>query len=333
MICSPTRRRFLGLAAAAAAMPLTAPLTIARAETPRLRLGVLKYGTVNWEINVIKHHGLDRKAGVELDVVALANKDATTIALIAGGVDMIVTDWIWVSRQRDAGDDFTFGPYSEAAGSVMVRPDSGIESLKDLSGKKMGVAGSPLDKSWLLLRAYTLKTEGVDIAKVVHPAYGAPPLLNEKFRQGEFDSVLNYWNYTARLRAAKMIELIRVQDLLPALGVPGRLPLIGYVFHESWAAQNMAAAKGFFAASAEARQIMLESDAEWERLKPMTGAKDEATLISLRDGYRDGVPREFGPQQEQSIRAAFRIVAELGGRALVGRSTELAPGTVWSGAY
>ena len=31
----------------------------ARAEPPRLRLGVLKYGTVNWEINVIKHHALD----------------------------------------------------------------------------------------------------------------------------------------------------------------------------------------------------------------------------------------------------------------------------------
>jgi hypothetical protein len=58
-----------------------------------------------------------------------------------------------------------------------------------------------------------------------------------------------------------------------------------------------------------------------------------AMNLVLRDGYRDGVPREFGPQQEESIRAAFRIVAELGGRALVGRSTELAPGTVWSGAY
>ncbi len=335
MICTRTFHAFSGLTVfllLAAAGPL-GPSVVEAAEAPSIRLAVLKYGTVNWELNVIKHHGLDRKAGIALDVVALANKDATTIALNAGDVNMIVTDWIWVSRQRDAGEDFTFVPYSEAAGSVMVHPDSGIDSLADLRGKMMGVAGSPLDKSWLLLRAYTIKVEGVDIGKTVRPAYAAPPLLNEKFRQGELDSVLNYWNYTARLRAAKMTELIKVQDLLPALGVPGRLPLIGYVFRESWAEDNLAAVKAFFEAAAQARRIMVESDAEWERLKPMTRAKDQATLISLRDGYREGVPRAFGATQEEAIREAFRIVAKLGGRALVGKSKELAPGTVWSGAY
>ena len=27
---------------------------------PEVRVGVLKYGTVNWEIDVIKHHQLDK---------------------------------------------------------------------------------------------------------------------------------------------------------------------------------------------------------------------------------------------------------------------------------
>lgn len=306
---------------------LSAP---AVAENPSVRLGVLKFGTVNWELNVIKHHGLDEAAGVELDVVGLANKDATAIALNAGDVDMIVTDWIWVSRQRDAGADYTFIPYSEAAGGVMVHPDSGITALDGLKGMVMGVAGSPLDKSWLLLRAYTIKEYGEDIDRWVRPAYAAPPLLNEKFRQGELDSVLNFWNYTARLRAADMREIIKVQDLLPALGVPGRLPLIGYVFSEQWARDNPAALAGFRGASEAARKIMMESDDEWQRLMSLTGAKDEATLLAYREGYRDGVPREFGPKHEAAIRSAFAILAELGGRALVGRSSELADGTVWS---
>jgi NitT/TauT family transport system substrate-binding protein len=320
------RATLLGcLALAAGSMPLAAE------DEPTVRLGVLKFGTVNWELDVIREHELDKANGVTLDVVRLANKDATSIALNAGDVDMIVNDWIWVSRQRDAGFDFTFVPYSEAAGSVMVHPDSGINGLMDLDDKVMGIAGSPLDKSWLLLRAYTLKTFGKDIGEIVQPAYAAPPLLNEKFRQQEFDGVLNYWNYTARLRARNMKELIKVQDLLPALGVEARLSLIGYVFGEQWAAENPLALAGFLAASAAARKIMIESDDEWARLMPITGAKDEETLVAFREGFRDGVPKQLGPEQAQAIEAAFAIVAELGGRALVGRSTKLAPGTVWSG--
>ena len=76
---------------------------------------------------------------------------------------------------------------------------------------------------------------------------------------------------------------------------------------------------------------MLESDDEWTRLMPLTGAKDEATLIAFRDGFRDGIPKALRPQQAQAIATAFGIVAELGGRALVGKSTQLAPGTVWAG--
>lgn len=326
-------RRLSGILAVAAsfAVALTGISASYADDAPTVRLGVLKFGTVNWEIDVIRHHGLDKANGVNLDVVGLANKDATSIALNAGDVDMIVTDWIWVSRQRDAGADYTFVPYSEAAGSVMVHPDSGIESVLDLDGKVLGVAGSPLDKSWLLLRAYSIQEFDKDIGELVEPAYAAPPLLNEKFTQREFDGVLNYWNYTARLRAAEMTELIKVQDLLPALGVPGRLALIGYVFSEEWAAENPEALAGFLAASAAARKIMVESDSEWDRLMPKTGAKDEGTLHAFRDGFRDGVPTNTGPVQAESIASAFEIVAKLGGRALVGRSKELAPGTVWSG--
>lgn len=316
----------------AAALALGAAGAASADAATTVRLGVLKFGTVAWELDVIKHHGLDSANGIALEVLELANKTATSIALNAGEVDMIVTDWLWVSRQRDAGFDFTFVPYSEAAGSLMVHPDRGIEGLMDLDGKVMGVAGGAVDKSWLLLRAYSIKQYGRDIGALARLAYGAAPLLHEKFVQGEFDGVLNFWNYTALLRAQKMKELIKVQEILPALGVPGRLPLIGYVFAESWAARNADALAGFLAASAAARAIMLESDDEWQRLRPLTGARDEATLAALRDGFREGVPKAFGPVQQDSIRAAFAIVAGLGGRELVGNSTELAPGTVWNGS-
>ncbi len=327
-----TRRRGSALLAAAAAVLAGLAAPPATAESAAVRLGILQFGTVNWEIDVIERYGLDAEHGVALDVRRLATKSATAIALNAGEADIIVTDWIWASRQRDAGFDYVFVPYSEAAGSLMVHPDRGIETMEDLAGRVLGVAGGPVDKSWLLLRAWSIRQFGRDISRDVRSIHGAPPLLQQKFLQGEFAGVLNFWNYTARLRALGMRELLKVQDIMPALGVSGRLPLIGYVFSEAWGRANPAALDGFLAAAAAARKILLESDAEWENLRALTRAEDDATLLALRDSYREGVPTTSVEMQEAAIREGYAIVAELGGRALVGRSRALAPGIFWRAA-
>ncbi len=75
--------------------------------------------------------------------------------------------------------------------------------------------------------------------------------------------------------------------------------------------------------------MLVDSDAEWERLRTLTRAESDEVLASLRAGYRDGVPTTSAAMQSDAIAAAFAIVAKLGGRELVGRSTVLAPGTVW----
>lgn len=324
------RHACLGVVLALAALPVLPGGALA-AEPAPLRIGVLKFGTVSWELDVIRQHKLDARHGVALQVVELANKDATAIALQGGAVDVIVTDWLWVSRQRDSGADFSFVAYSEAAGALMVRPDAGLRSVADLAGKRVGVAGSALDKSWLLLRAYALRESGRDFKDLVRPAFAAPPLLNEKFVQGELDAVLNFWHFAARLEALGMVPLVEVRELLPALGVPGRLPLIGYVFSERFASAQAAALRGFLAASRDAQAIMRDSDAEWARLQPLTGARDEATLVALREGYRRGIPAGTASEHQAAIAAAYRVLVEVGGAALVGRATELAPGTVWQG--
>ena len=188
----------------------------------RVRVGVLKFGTVSWELDVMQTHGLAAREGVDLQVVTLASTNATTVALQGGAVDLIVTDWTWVSRQRAEGRPYTFVPYSSTVGGLIVRPDSGIRELADLRGKRLGVAGGPVDKSWLFFRAYGRRVLGEDLGKLVEPSFGGPPLLNELVLRGELPAVLNYWQYGARLKAAGMRELISVAEVLRALGVPGR---------------------------------------------------------------------------------------------------------------
>ena len=82
-------------------------------------------------------------------------------------------------------------------------------------------------------------------------------------------------------------------------------------------------------ASRSAKQLLAESDAEWERLRPMTRAADDITLAALRDAYRAGIPTSFDAQDIDAAETVFSVMAELGGEDLTGGTTALAAGTFW----
>jgi NitT/TauT family transport system substrate-binding protein len=299
------------------------------AQGASLKVGVLKFGTVNWELNVVKRHGLDQSEGVALEVLGLASKNATSVALQAGGVDIIVTDWVWVSRQRAEGARYAFVPFSAAAGAVVVPANSPASGLRDLKGKRLGIAGGPLDKNWLLLQAFAKQELGFDAAKEMEVVFAAPPLLNEQLLAGRLDAVLNFWHFTARLEAAGLRRLIEVTDVTRSLGIETRVPLIGYVFDERWAEENREALLGFFRASREAKRILKTSDEEWELLKPLMKVEDEATFRTLRERYRAGIPETWGGDEHAAAARLFDVLAHQGGEKLVGRAATLQDGTFW----
>lgn len=294
-----------------------------------VKIGVLKFGTVNWELDVIKQHGLDKAAGIDLSIVELANNQATAVALQAGEVDVIVTDWLWVTRQRAEGARFTFVPYSTSVGSLVVPADSPIQTLADLDGKRLGIAGGPVDKSWLVIRAAAAQRDGLDLDGAVEKIFGAPPLLNEQIQLGEIDAVINNWNFVAQLEAKGYRKVVGAGEAAKELGIETEVPLLGYVFAEDWAQTHKADVLGLVQASRGAKKILTESDQEWERLRPMMKAPDDATFRALRDGFRAGVPAAWGEAERSDAAKLFAIMAALGGKELVGDNTELQPGTFW----
>ena len=296
-----------------------------------VRIGVLQFGTVNWELDVVKHHQLDAKEGFTLEIQGFASNDAADVALMGGAVDGIVEDWLWVSRQRSQGAALTFIPYSSSVGALMVAAGSGIEDLGDLEGKRIGVAGGPLDKGWILIQGLAQNDYGIDLASQAEPVYGAPPLLTEKLRSGELDAVLNYWHFAARLEADGYQRLIGVAEAQEALGVPADTPQLGYIFHEDWANRNGELVEAFAEASRQAKQIMLESEDEWQRLRPLTRAENDATLAALKERYREGVVQRWGEDERQAAADLYAVLAQLGGEQLVGKSPTLAEGTFWAG--
>jgi NitT/TauT family transport system substrate-binding protein len=277
---------------------------------------------------VIRAHGLERKANLAIEVLELASPEAGKIALRAGNADIMVSDWLFVSRERALGAKLTFYPYSSALGAVMVPAASPIRTLADLRGRKVAIAGGPIDKSWLLLQA-SLKQDGIDLKSEATIAYGAPPLLAAKTLDGEMDATLNYWNFCAALEAKGFRRLVGMEDILPKLGAKGRIAMVGYVFDEAWGDANRDAVARFIAMTRAAKEILSTSDAEWETIAPLTGASDAATLRAYRDRYREGIPRRPIADEEADARILYRVLAGVGGRELVGPAQELDPGTFY----
>jgi NitT/TauT family transport system substrate-binding protein len=291
-----------------------------------IRLAIQKTGTVAWELDVIRAHGLDKQAGINIVTLELAAPEAGKIALRGGSADIIVSDWLWVSRERHLGANLVFAPYSSAVGAVMVAAASPLRSLADLKGKSLAVAGGPLDKSWLLLQGAT-RQDGIDLKAQARVNYGAPALLAEKALQGEFDATLNYWNFCAALEAKGMRRLAGIADILPRFGAKGNVAMIGYVFDAAWAAKNRAVVDRFLDVTRQAKEILAGSDAEWQRIAPLIGTADAATLRVYRDRYREGIPRRPIADEEEDARTLYRVLARVGGAELVGPAAELAVGT------
>jgi NitT/TauT family transport system substrate-binding protein len=184
----------------------------------------------------------------------------------------MLSDWLWVARERSLGDALVFYPSSSTLGAVMVPAQSSIADVADLKGRKLAVAGGPLDKSWLLLQALARRS-GVDLRK--------------------------------------------------------QATIVGYTFDGGWAAKNQSTVDRFLDAARQAKDILANSEAEWQRLAPRIGVSDPAALAIYRQRYREGIVRRPLADEEADARALYLVLAEIGGSELVGPARTLAPGTFY----
>ena len=101
------------------------------------------------------------------------------------------------------------------------------------------------------------------------------------------------------------------------------------VWDTRWAAGHADGLARFVAAARDAQDILARSDAEWERIAGLIGARDPATLKIYRDRYREGIPRRPIADEAADARTLYHVLASVGGNALVGPAPELDPDTFY----
>lgn len=308
-----------------ALLPLSAA---AAAGAGTVKIGLLAFGSVHWEMETIAREGLDKKYGLTVQVQKLAGPDAGKIGLQGGSLDVIATDWIWVAHQNQHGADYRFIPYSTQAGALMVAAASPIRQLADLKGKKLGVAGGPLDKNWILLQAYAKQTAGLDLARDAELVFAAPPLLNQQLTDGKLDALLDFWHFAARLEAQGFRRLLDGHEVVKGLGVTEAMPNLGLVFKQAWGAAHRPALEALQQASADAHRLLCGQDAAWAQIAPLTQAADPSQQAALRRDYCAGLVTHWGTAEKQAAAKLYGVIRQTAGPDVTG-AAETLPATVF----
>lgn len=251
--------------------------------------------------------GLDRQAGFVLEVRLVPHLPASRIALASGEVSGAVADLLWVQARFEQGEPYLFLPFSSQIGDILVAPDSTIASLEDLRGKRIGVAGGPDSKGWILLRRVAAE-HGLDLEREAEVQYAAPPLLSEALRRGRVDALVTYWHFAARLESAgEARRLLQMADLLDALSLERDLPVLGYVFHETWVRENRALLDRFASALAETKRSLAENDTHWDDLRPLMRVESEAEFEAFRREFLAGVPAPLDDHRIADLQRLLRL--------------------------
>ncbi len=290
-----------------------------------LRVASLRFGSLSWLLETMRAEGIADKLGLTITVVDVATNQAGPVALLSGEAEVIVSDWPWALRQRAMGEHVKFAPYSSALGAVMVAPDSPVKTLADLKGMRLGVAGGAIDKSWLLLRAYSRQELGTDIAQLALPSYGAAPLITEETRSGRLDAVLNFWTYAARLQGHNYRTVIGMDDVLKALGIEPIPSMVGFVWREETEQAKSAEIAAFLTAVEQTNAVLATSDAAWDRIRSLVKPENDAEFAAIKAYYRAGIPRPWTGAETKAAEKLTQVLVDVGGAQLLGSDTQFDP--------
>ena len=315
-------------AAAVLAMATGLATAAAAQDLPTVTIAVQTSGTVNWEIQTILHHGLDAQERLRARGDGrLPARRRAQVAFLGGEADVIVSDWILGGAAARRGRGPRDHPLLQGGRrGDGARRQHRRETLADLKGEQIGIAGGPVDKSWIILRALALRA-GLRPRRRDHPGLrrAADRLQGRARRRGGGGGQLLALHGQAGGGGHAPPDLGR-RGAARELGLDPDVPLLGYVVQRRDAARAPGAgrrprrrlARGQGAARHRRRRVGAAAPADERRER--RGVRQRCATAGATASPRPG--RSTRPRSAKLL----AVMAELGGEELVGQATTLPEG-------
>lgn len=276
-------------------------------QLPVLSISVLQFGTAHWELDHILYSGLDRQNGYQLELKPVANLPASRLAVTSGSVNGAVADLLWAQSRFQAGTPYLYVPFSSQIGDIVVSESSTVGSVENLAGKRIGVAGGPDSKGWILLRKVAGQ-QGIKLNESAEVQFAAPPLLSQALKRGQMDVIVTYWHFAARLQGeGGWRSAFSMADLLTAMDLDRNLPVLGYVFPAPWAESHGDLINRFAGSLRQAKAELTNDQSHWQRLRPLMGNPEEGVFTALRKGFVAGTPAPLTGQRIADLQRLLEL--------------------------
>ncbi len=244
------RFRILMLATAAMALVLAGSMAARAQEKVKMTYTAVSGFTLGY---VAEQQGFFQKHGVDVDFVQTAISGNIPGAIVSGSVDIGGPTMPSVLQANDAGLDlvvFAGGAVYPLTGDVLVvRPNSGIKTTKDLKGKTVGVPGLGALLHIMLRR--DLKANGVDPDSVKYVEVGFPQ-AGDALKSGQIDAYPSQAPFTARIIQSG--AGVPVANWLKS--TPDGTPTVVWATTRKWADAHKQAIEGMRAAMREAKEFI-----------------------------------------------------------------------------
>ena len=255
-----TRRSFLARGAAVVALAATASLGLSACGGDTTASSDGNGGTVKIKVAVApiqfetayiaQQQGYFADQGLDVELVRGSDPASLLAQVVSGDVNIGIGSWINVATSASKGvpvkvigGNGLVDPTSDNSG-VLVAKDSPVKSLKDLSGKTIGVVGVKTGGDIPVLQA--IEGAGVDVdtvKEVAIPYAGMQAALERK----TVDAVMAADSFYHQLVSAGYVSISN-----PVREYQSNMPVTVWTATAPWLAQNATTAKKFTAAMTEA---------------------------------------------------------------------------------
>ena len=186
--------------------------TEGQAEETVLRVGVM--GSIDAiPLVIAEENGYFKEEGIDVDLQIFKAAKDRDAALQAGELDGVLADEVAISIYQNSGIDMQITGTTNGSWTLVAGKDSGINSLEDLKGKKMGISERTMID---YLADYIATSNGVDTSDVEKVAIPAMPARLEALRNNQIDAAIlpAPFNDTAVADGGKEITKIYNEDIM-----------------------------------------------------------------------------------------------------------------------
>lgn len=240
-LCNRARRA----AVLAAGMLLASSAAALAADV--IRLGNLKLAHFAG-VSYIKEIAKD--CGIEVDLKIFPKGPDVMQAILAGELDAGATaSEAAISARGNGAPIFIVGGFARGGARLVAQPDSGIKSIKDLKGKKVGVTRGSIQS--VLLAAELGQNDMSE--KDIEPVYLGYPDLNQALLQKQVDAIMQTEPQSSQAIARGFgVEVLKPYDT--AVGSPIRTLVMTEKFYN----EHKEAAGKFMACFVKAQKTFID---------------------------------------------------------------------------